>query len=86
VHLNIINVTDNETISISLTAGTILKQGRLLKLNDFKFGDIIELLFFLDPLRHLESLQLVFELYKGDKMIDRAPVYSPITIEIVKRI
>jgi hypothetical protein len=85
VHLNIINVTDNETISVSLTAGTILKQGTFLRLNDFKFGDIIELLFFLDPLRHLESLQIMFELYKGDKLIDRAPVYSPITIEIVRK-
>ncbi|MEF3254902.1 MAG: hypothetical protein K6348_04980, partial [Deferribacterales bacterium] len=83
--LNIKEKNLNEDISIDLLNGRIISNGQVLQLIEYRFNEYIELLFKVVEDDFIETVDIYFELYKGNHIIDRAPVYSSFTIDIFKR-
>lgn len=85
ISLNIIDRTCNELIKIDLSGNRIIENGKCINLKEFKFEDGIELLFYLDSEDDIKPFEIAFELYKGRSLLDRAPVYSYLKIDMVKK-
>ncbi|MCA1928167.1 MAG: hypothetical protein LDL13_07785, partial [Calditerrivibrio sp.] len=85
ISLHVIDKTYGERIKIDLSNNKIIENGNVINLKEFRFEDGIELLFWLDIEEDVKPFEIAFELYKGKNLLDRAPVYSYVKIDVVKK-
>lgn len=76
---------DNNFIRLSFGKGIIENNSTLLELKDYRIDEAVELLFHINKKALNATIYFSFELFKGDKIIDKAPVYNPIQITLTQR-
>jgi len=75
-------IFNNEEIEISFTKGILKNESKVIQLKDYKIDEAVELLFDIDRNILNSTISISFELYKGKKLIDKAPIYNPLMINL----
>ncbi len=76
---------DNSVIRLSFSKGLLEGNSSLLELKDYRIDEAVELLFFINKNALNSTIYFSFELYRGDKIIDKAPVYNQIQLTLTPK-
>jgi len=76
---------NDDLIKVYLNKRSMENSSTKMVLKDYRVDESIELLFEIDKKIINTNIQLSFDLLKGDRIIEKAPVYSPISIFLTRK-